>query len=375
LIKPPHVSVVLLNYNGRQYIQQCVESVLRSDYSNFELIIVDNSSTDKSIDIIDQNTDSRISIIRSSKNLGFAAGNNLGAQYAKGDYLAFINIDTLVDSRWLTELISVMEYDDTIGVAQPKILALDDKEIYDSAGDYIDYFGHCFRRGGEWHERDQGQYDIVHDIFSARGAALITRKEIVEKIGLFDEDFFMTYEDIDFCWRVRLHGKRVVFVPKSIVYHKGQGIVSQDSASLNQFDMHAFKNHFACIFKNYDTAHMIKYAVLPVLVVHIATGFFLLQPFIMNATNKSAWLKSKLHAYYWIFTNLKKLRNRRYHIQHDIRKVPDSEIMKNMVRTSVWDILVLAINIIKLGRSKATLLYFNRGLEMPELHISNTGFR
>jgi GT2 family glycosyltransferase len=376
-MKLPLVSIILLNYNGKKYIQRCVESILKSDYNNFELIIVDNNSTDKSIDIVESKTnDARISIIRSNKNLGFAAGNNLGAQYAKGNYLVLLNVDTVVDARWLTELISVIEYDDTIGAAQPKILALDDKVTYDSAGDYIDYFGHSFRRGGAWDEKDQGQYDTVHDIFSARGAALVTRKEIVENIGLFDESFFMTNEDIDFCWRVRLYGKRVVFVPKSIVYHTGSGITSQETAILNNYDMHALKNHFACLFKNYDTPHMIKYAILPILIIHIVTGFFLLQPFIMNSNDKLARTKNRLQTYYWIFTNIKNLRDKRYHIQRNIRRVPDSEIMKNMVKTSIWDLVVLAINILKFGRSKASLLYFNKGIrDIPEFQITDARFR
>ena len=376
-MKLPLVSIILLNYNGKQYIQQCVESILNSDYNNFELIIVDNNSTDKSIDIVESKTnDARITIIRSNKNLGFAAGNNLGAQCAKGDYIVLLNIDTVVDTRWLTEVISVMEHDDTIGAAQPKILALDNKIIYDSAGDNIDFFGHCFKRGGDWYEKDEGQYDTVHDIFSARGAALVTRKEIVENIGLFDENFFMTHEDIDFCWRVRLYGKRVVFVHKSVVYHKGRGITSQDTAILNNYDMHALKNHFACIFKNYDTLHMIKYAILPVLIINIATGFFLLQPFIINSNNKLACIRNKLQAYYWIFTNIKKLRDKRCYIQHNIRRVPDSEIMKNMVKTSIWDLAVLAINIVKFGRPKATLLYFNKGIrDIPKFQIADTRFR
>jgi hypothetical protein len=115
---------------------------------------------------------------------------------------------------------------------------------------------------------------------------------------------------------------------------------------------------------------------LPILIIHIATGFFLLQPFIANSNDKLAYIRSKLQAYYWIFTNIKKLRDKRYYIQHNIRRVPDSEIMKNMVKTSIWDLVVLAINILKFGRPKATLLYFNKGIrDIEKVYITDTRFR
>jgi GT2 family glycosyltransferase len=365
---PPFVSIILINFNGVKYIRNCIKSILRSDYSNFELIIVDNNSTDKSIDIVETefNDDLRIKTIRSDKNLGFAAGNNLGAQYAKGKFLALVNIDTIVDARWLTEMIKLMENDNTIGVIQPKLLSLANKLIYDSAGDYIDFFGNNFRLGGEWNEQDNGQYDTVHEIFSARGAALVTSKEIVENIGLFDEDFFMTFEDIDFCWRARLYGKRVVFVPKSIVYHEGRGITSADPLVVNHLNMHGFKNIHMSMIKNYDFVHMIKYGILS-MIADITTGFFLLEPFITQTDDKSARIRAKLSAYLWILSNARKLAYKRQHIQNNIRKVPDSEIMKYMIRTSVQDLMTWAFNIRRFGYLKARMLYVKNGLSYFDL--------
>lgn len=357
----PLVSIILVNYNGKNYIKQCIQSILKSEYKNFELVVVDNDSSDQSLDDIKEELgDFRIKIVRNSKNLGFAEANNIGVNHTKGKYVALLNIDTIVHSTWLEELLWVMEHDCTIGVAQPKLLSLDDHTTYDSAGDYLDFFGNCFRRGGSWYEKDNGQYDIVQDIFSARGAALITRKEIIEKIGLFDDNFFMFFEDFDFCWRVRLYGKRVVFVPQAVVYHKGGGIstTQQSSESAN---MHAFKNQFICLIKNYNTHNMIKYAIL-YLIIYLTTGLFLFEPFIIKRNDKKAWIKGRLQAYYWIFSNIRKLRNRRNDVQHTIRKVPDSEIMKYMVRTSLLDTTNLAINIQKFGLLNAKMHYFNNGL-------------
>jgi hypothetical protein len=273
-----------------------------------------------------------------------------------------LNIDTVVEDKWLTGLIGLMESDDTIGVAQPKLLSLTNRSIYDSAGDYIDFFGNNFRLAGSWEEKDEGQYDTIRDIFSARGAALITRKEIVEKVGLFDEDFFMTFEDIDFCWRVRLFGKRIAFVPTSIVYHKGRGITLRDPSAVSHLDMHGFKNVKSCMIKNYDLVNMIKYAILPT-IVDIVTLFFLIEPFITQTENKWARVKGKMMGYLWVLSNIGKLVDRRRHIQHHIRKVPDSEVMRYMLKTSIWDLVNFAFNTKKLGYPRARMIYVKSGIK------------
>jgi GT2 family glycosyltransferase len=353
----PFVSIIILNYNGGKYIRQCIESVLKSEYYNIELLIVDNNSTDESIQVIKTElNDDRIKLVRNNENLGFATGNNIGVHDAKGKYLVLLNIDTVVHPRWLTEVISVMESDSTIGVAQPKLLLLEDKSIFDSAGDYLDYFGLSFRRGGDWLEEDTGQYDTIHDIFSARGAALVTRKEIVQTIGLFDDDYFLDFEDIDFCWRVRLYGKRVVFVPKSIVYHKGAGISSQ--APFDIKSLHPTKNILMTMIKNYNTIHTINFVILPHIVSFI-TGFFIVEQLIMKRPDKLRRIKYRIQGYWWLLSNVKKLQYKRNYVQRTIRKVPDSETMKFMLKTSRLDIWIYTFNILRLGRLKATMLYFN----------------
>jgi GT2 family glycosyltransferase len=359
-IKLPYVSIIVLNYNGKKYIKRCIECVLNSEYDNFELVVVDNNSTDNSFDIVrNEFHDDRIKLIRNKKNVGFASGNNVGANYAKGQYFVFLNIDTEVHPKWLIELIDVMESDPTIGAAQSKLLSLDDNSIFDSAGDYLDFYGFSFRRGGDWLEKDSGQYDTMQDIFSARGAAVITRKEIVKEIGLFDDDYFLAFEDIDFCWRVKLYGKRIVFVPNSIVYHKGAGISSTVPDSFK--NMHGTKNIIMTMIKNYDTTHMIKYAIIPHF-LSLITGLFILEQFIMKREHKYTNIKNRLRAFYWLVSNSNKLRSKRRYVQN-MRKIQDSEIMKNMLRTSVLDLLIFMFNMGKLGRTKATMIYFTNHLQ------------
>jgi GT2 family glycosyltransferase len=356
----PFVSIIVLNYNGTRYIKRCVETVLKSEYDNFELVIVDNNSADNSLDIVkDEFHDDRLKLIRNNKNVGFASGNNLGVNYARGKYFVLLNVDTEVHPKWLGELVDVMESDLTIGAAQAKLLSLDDKSLFDSAGDYLDFYGYSFRRGGDWLEKDSGQYDTIQDIFSARGAAVITRREIVKRIGLFDDDYFLAFEDIDFCWRVKLYGKRIAFVPSSIVYHKGAGISSTISDSIK--NMHGTKNIIMTMIKNYDTTHMIKYAIIPHF-ISLITGLFILEQFIMRRDNKFIYIKNRIWAFYWLMSNISKLRSKRRYVQN-IRKIHDSEIMKSMLRTSALDLLIYMFNIGRLGRSKATMIYFSNHVQ------------
>jgi hypothetical protein len=356
----PYVSIIILNYNGQKYIRRCVESVLKSEYDNFELLIVDNNSADNSFNIVKSEFhDDRIRLIRNNKNLGFASGNNLGVNYARGEYFVLLNVDTEVHTKWLAELVAVMQSDLTIGAAQAKLLSLDDKSIFDSAGDYLDFYGFPFRRGGDWIEKDSGQYDNIQDIFSARGAAVITRKEIVQQIGLFDDDYFLGFEDIDFCWRVRLYGKRVSFVPKSIVYHKGFGISTEAFDNVN--NMHGIKNIIMTMIKNYNSIHMFKFVIIPHF-ISLITGLFILQELTMRRENKFRHIKKRLRASYWLLSNTSKIRSKRRYVQ-SIRKTHDSEIMKSMLRTSALDTLIYMFNIARLGRSKATMIYFNNHVQ------------
>jgi GT2 family glycosyltransferase len=353
------VSIVIVNYNGEEYLFNCIKSVLDSRYKNIEIIVVDNMSNDRSLDILRNSFhDERIRIIKNDNNVGFAAGNNIGYKNTAGQYIVLLNVDTVVDPTWLNEIICIMDSDSTIGAAQPKLLNLDNQNIYDSAGDYIDYFGFSFIRGGQWSERDTGQYDIVEEIFSARGAALVTTRAVVEEIGLFDESLFMSYEDIDFSWRIYLAGKRIVYIPNSIVYHKGSGIISKQPPAIN---LHVVKNRYVCLIKNYDTSNMVKYALLP-LIVDIISGYFLLGPILFRHKNKLLTIRGKLFAYYWILSKRSTLIKHRNHVQKHIRRVPDSIIMKRMVKSSLWDLLKLIINVLRFGKSCAVLLYFRKGL-------------
>ena len=155
--KLPLVSVIILNYNGKRFLNKCLTSVLNSNYSNVEVILVDNASTDDSIKLVKESFGHSpvLIIVKNSTNLGFAAGNNVGLSCSKGKYVVFLNNDTVVEPNWLIELVGVMETNAKIGAAQSKLLSLHNKNFFDSAGDFIDYYGIPIRRGS-WGEEDKG---------------------------------------------------------------------------------------------------------------------------------------------------------------------------------------------------------------------------
>jgi GT2 family glycosyltransferase len=178
------ISIVILNFNGKKFLDECLSSVLKSNYPDFEVIFVDNASTDGSVEFVQSNFRgySNLRIIRNNRNLGFAEGNNVGAKVAKGEYVVFLNVDTKVDPNWLKELVTAMESDESIGAAQSKLLQFDGRTI-DSAGDFINFYGFGWMRGHG--EIDRGQFNKIDEIFSARGAAMIVRKKSFRRSWIF----------------------------------------------------------------------------------------------------------------------------------------------------------------------------------------------
>jgi GT2 family glycosyltransferase len=312
-----------VNYNGSTYIANCLGSVLKSSYDPFEIILVDNASTDDSISIVKELfNDDRIIIVRNSSNLGFAEGNNIGAEYARGGYLVFLNNDTKVEPTWVEELVKVMESDPKIGAAQSKLLMLNhDGRIIDSTGDFLDFYGVAMQRG--LGEEDLGQHENVEEVFSARGACMIVRRSVIREVGLFDPDFFMTLEDIDLCWRIRLKGYKVVYVPRSVVYHKGFGTPSNLRA------YHGEKNVFLLMIKNYNSFNLMLH-LFPHLIITL--GILMFDIFVRR---NMVLVYEKINVLKWNLLNLQRIITKRRIVQSLIRTIPDTELKKTMLQSNL----------------------------------------
>jgi len=216
----PFVSVVIPNWNGKKHLEVCLLSLMAQTHTNFEIIIVDNGSSDQSVEFVKKNYSS-VKLISNSDNLGFAKATNQGIIDALKNknvkYIATLNNDTRVKAKWLEELVKVAESDVNIGSCQSKMLNFYQPNIIDTIG--IRIFKSFSVTGRGQGEIDQGQYDEVEEIFGACAGAALYKREMLLKIGLFDENFFAYLEDVDLAWRAHLAGWKCMYVPAAIVYH------------------------------------------------------------------------------------------------------------------------------------------------------------
>jgi GT2 family glycosyltransferase len=323
----PLVSVIILNYNGASVVDRCVQSVLDTDYSNFEVIFVDNASADGSYEsVVSQfGKDRRLHFVKNDENTGFAEGNNIGLTYAKGAYITLLNNDTEVDKDWLSESIEVAESDEKIGIIQSKLFFWYNREVLESAGAFIDKCGYGFERG---FVKGKKMCDRVDEVFYANGAAVTIKMRALKrmcpgKVELFDSDFFFAYEDVDLSWKMRLTGYKTVIAPGSVVYHRRSTTTSRKRGRLV---FHHCKNRILTLLKNYDLANLVKY--LPLLIV-----LELVRASSSLASGQSESAFAMLRAFIWNLTNFNHSWKKRLCVQYLVRRVPDQYVtilMKNV---------------------------------------------
>jgi hypothetical protein len=325
----PSVSIIILNYNGRKNLGDscllnCLSSVLNSDYPDLEVIFVDNGSTDGSVELIKEKfrQDSRLKIVVNPENYGFARGNNIAIQHTSGDYVALLNNDVEVESNWLQELIKVMEADSTIGIAQSKILYLD-RAYIQTVGNVLDAALSTYQIG--MNQKDAGQYDKECEITFPCGAAMITRRSLIKRIGLFDPNYFFYHDDCDLGWRVRLAGFKVVSVPSSLVYHKGRG-TSVNTLTRNQDFFLLFVSRIGLLIKNPESKNFLKLGTL----LGVSMSMDIL------GTLLKGDLKTPIRLILWTLKNFRHNWGRRIVVQNQIRKVSDNEVFKFFLDSSIF---------------------------------------
>ena len=211
----PLVSIIIVNYNSGNLILDCVQSILESSYTNLEIILVDNASSDDSHKVCKEKFQS-VFLIENKQNLGYCEGNNVGIKNAKGEFVVILNPDTTVEPNWLNELLKAFQ-DLGDGLYQPKILALSDKKIIATTGNMIHIFGFGFAR--DRGEIDKNQRSTIEQIGYASGTCLFTSTSVMKKIGLFDPFLFLYHDDLDLGWRAAQMGIKSFYVPKSVIYH------------------------------------------------------------------------------------------------------------------------------------------------------------
>ena len=254
----PKIAVVILNWNGKKFLQQFLPSVLAASYSNYEVIVSDNGSTDDSVEFMLNNYPA-IRLIRFEKNSGFAKGYNDTLKMVEADYYALLNSDAEVKKDWLEPMVSLLESDLSIAACQSKLLYFHDKKIFEysgAAGGWLDKYGYPFAKGRVFNicEEDHGQYDQTEPIFWASGAALFVRAKVFHEMHGFDEYFFAHQEEIDLCWRMQLAGYKIYSCPASVVYHVGGGTLPKENHMKTYLN---FRNNRIMLSKNVPFAQKI----------------------------------------------------------------------------------------------------------------------
>lgn len=212
----PLFSIIIPNWNGKHFLDDCLNSLRTQTYQQIEVIIVDNASTDDSQTYIKEHYPEVI-LIELSENQGFTGACNIGMEAATGNIISLLNNDTEVDPNWVTEIVSAFDRHEDVGMIASKMLLFEKRDHIHTTGDFFTTDGRAGNRG-VW-EIDTGQYDTEDYVFSACGGSSAYRKSMLDKIGLLDNDYFFLLEDVDLAWRAQLAGYRVLYVPTAIVYH------------------------------------------------------------------------------------------------------------------------------------------------------------
>ncbi|MBR6291228.1 MAG: glycosyltransferase family 2 protein [Bacteroidales bacterium] len=271
-------AVVILNWNGRRMLERFMPSVVQ--HTEADVIVADNGSTDDSVEFLHRSYP-QVRLVLLDRNYGFADGYNraiaqLGSQY---DYYVLLNSDVECTPHWVEPIVDLMEMQPKVAVVQPKLLMYDRRDTFEyagGAGGYIDSYGYPFCRGRLFStlEKDHGQYNDTRDIFWATGAAMFVRATVWEEMGGLDGDFFAHMEEIDFCWRVKNAGYRVMYCSQSVLFHVGGGTLPKSNPFKTQLN---FRNNLSMLYKNLPDERLKRVLRLRMLLDRVAAVKFLLE--------------------------------------------------------------------------------------------------
>lgn len=334
-MEEPLVSIIISNYNGLPHLKECFDSLNKLSYRNKEIIFIDNFSRDNSVEFM-KNKYKDVKIIENKKDYGFSKANNIAASYAKGKYLAFLNVDTVVDKNWLTELVKVAESSINVGIAVSKHYYYDEPDLINFAGSSSDKFLESHHIG--INQKDNELLNIQNITFYACFAAVLMRRDLIKKIGLFDPIYYAFAEDFDVSWRTWISGSNVIYVPTSFIYHKTARILGQKSLRKRYL---IYRNKFRTMLKNYELKSLIK--IFPIYVVK-RIGMSIKLILLMKRDGKD-YIYANIKALFWNFINIKSLIKQRKLI-NQIRKRSDKFIFKLMEYS-----LIIKSNAKKIGNS------------------------
>lgn len=238
-------SVIIPNYNGAKYLKVCLDSLSRQTFRAFEIIVIDNGSTDGSCKLLEREF-SGVKLIKLDKNYGFSRAVNEGIKSCSGEYVVLLNNDVEVEPDWLSELASCIEHDEKVFSCSSKMVRFSERDKIDDAGDMYTILGWAYKRGDG---KNISLYSKNEEVFSSCAGAAIYRKSMLdETVGCFDERFFAYMEDVDLSYRAKIHGYKNVFCSDAVVYHIGS---ATSGSKYNSFKVKlAARNNVYVVYKN-----------------------------------------------------------------------------------------------------------------------------
>jgi GT2 family glycosyltransferase len=273
-----NVAIVILNWNGRKFLEKFLPGVIEHSRNDARIIVADNASQDDSITFLKSHFP-EVTIIENDRNYGFADGYNKALEKVNAEYYILLNSDIEVSENWINPVIELMDKDPMIGACQPKIRSYNEPEKFEyagAAGGFIDKYGYPFCRGRLFQsiEKDKGQYENAIEVFWATGACTFVRATTFHEFGGFDGDFFAHMEEIDFCWRIKNEGYKVMYCPHSTVYHIGGGTLPKGSARKTYLN---FRNNMTLLYKNLTKDRLLKVLIARIFLDGVASVKFLLE--------------------------------------------------------------------------------------------------
>lgn len=277
------MSIIISNYNGREHLEDCMESLERLTYPNREVIVVDSGSTDGSADLLERRFP-EVQVLRTEK-IGIGEAINIGINSAEGDILVLdLNNDEVVSEQWLEPLVEALLNDKEVGIACPKRYVWNSKTILDSAGDDI-WLGVCYARGHR--RKDSDRYKALEEIDSA--PVIATRRDVLDKVGPLDEEYYIYGEDVDFSIRTKRAGYRILFVPEAVQYHKVSGTIGRQSPARLYYNARARLLWIIKLYPFYQKVALLLLHVTVLPVISLLYYTYLSRGGILSFAKAQAW--------------------------------------------------------------------------------------
>lgn len=332
----PLVSVLILTYNRPDLLKNCLKSALASTYPNLQFVVSDNGQLSSTEEIIKKEFPrARVKVVSAGKNVGLTGGFNFGFKYCKGKYVMLLSNDTKLEKNSISNMVEMFEKDKEIGVVAPKIIQMRNKKYLHSVGSFFTYTGILYHYGLS-KKVDNKRYQDPYYTFSANGSGFMIRRDIVKKTGLFEQEFFVAYDESDLCHRVWLAGYTVVYCPTASLQHLW-------GATLGGTEKEENPKVWFLNDRNKISSFLINLSLPNAIIVLTVFNIILVVWFFVNIARgrvKTAMMLPQ--AYKWHLQNYHKNMKKRKHVQNRIRKVSDSEIFRRcMVNPDIYYYYVL----------------------------------